>query len=472
MAASATAIVSESNRPRPLTGLYVSLMLLLIWVPVPIGSNRPWSQGLLAMIALTLSGLWACSYARSPFEIPRAVCSSRAICYLLAAWALFPILQLLPLPSSAIDIVARELNGVELAMGNGGNSEFTTLSIDRNATFGGLLVQASLVSILFLTIALVSSRRRMKLLLVVLAGVGFLEAFYGLVLLFAAGDIGLWNPGHMPTTVSGTYVNQNHFAGMMELTIPVVIGLGLAEGGLQKPRSDLAGVTAFMLSRRGVLTFLLVIMVPALIMTTSRGAVISLVVAISGVLLLTVRRWSVSSYALRVGLMLSCLLLASVVWLDTGNFVEKVQVAGLESNRADLRDISFQMVLDNPIVGTGVGTYRWAFPVYKDERFGSGFYEHAHNDYLEILGEQGLLGFTLIFSAITLALYRIARACIRRRDPLIRGALFAGLAGCLSILIHGLVDFNLQIPANACYFFVLLGIGLAAANLDESNTHE
>jgi O-antigen ligase len=345
-------------------------------------------------------------------------------------------------------------------------------SIDRNATFGGLLNQIGLVAVFFLVVALTTSRKRLNCLLLVLAGVGIAEAFYGLILYFSGSDMGLWNPGHMPTTVSGTFINQNHFAGMMELTISVVIGLVLAEGELHGGRRGATSfawrLTELALSRRGILIFFLVVMISALIMTTSRGAIGALVVAISGTFLLAARKRRFWSSNFRVGLVLICLVVVSMAWLGTGKFFEKVRESGIESNRGDLREVSYRMFKDNPIVGTGVGTYRWAFPVYKDGRFGSGFYEHAHNDFLEILTEQGSLGFLLIFGAIFAVLCRIGRALMRRHDPLMRGALFAGFAGCSSLLIHGLVDFNLQIPANASYFFVLLGIGLVASNLEGS----
>ena len=103
--------------------------------------------------------------------------------------------------------------------------------------------------------------------------------------------------------------------------------------------------------------------------------------------------------------------------------------------------------------------------MYKDERFGAYFYEHAHNDFLEILIEQGIVGFSLLAAGIILIFVRVVRAFVHRHDPLMRGALFATIAGCVSLMVHGLVDFNLQIPANASYFFVLLGIGVVASEL-------
>jgi O-antigen ligase len=152
-------------------------------------------------------------------------------------------------------------------------------------------------------------------------------------------------------------------------------------------------------------------------------------------------------------------------WLGSGQFTEKLQAAGLASDRGDLREVTYRMISDSPVAGTGLGTYRWVFPSYKDERFGSYFYEHAHNDYLEVLSEQGFIGFSLLAMGVLLILRSLMRALGRRRDPLVRGTLFAAIAGSVSLMVHGLVDFNFQIPANAGYFFVLLGLGTVASSL-------
>ncbi len=157
-----------------------------------------------------------------------------------------------------------------------------------------------------------------------------------------------------------------------------------------------------------------------------------------------------------------------ILWLGSGEIYERLQSTGLSSQRGELRELSYRMIGDNAVVGTGVGTYRWVFPTYKDGRFGTYFYDHAHNDFLETLGEQGVLGFALLLSALTLIFLYLIRAFWKRHDPLSRGALFAAIAGCTSLMVHGLVDFNLQIPANASYFFALLGVGMVAGSLRQS----
>jgi O-antigen ligase len=200
-------------------------------------------------------------------------------------------------------------------------------------------------------------------------------------------------------------------------------------------------------------------------MTTSRGGTGALAIGIVVAIAIAVSRKGVRARELRLGMMAVILALIAVFWLGPGQFAEKLQSSGLSSNRADQRELSYRIIEDSPLVGTGVGTFRWIFPIHKDERFGAYFYEHAHNDFLEVLSEQGIVGFSLLVMGVALALVHVVRAFLNRRDPLMRGALFATIAGCVSLMVHGLVDFNLQIPANASYFFVLLGVGVVASVL-------
>ena len=191
-------------------------------------------------------------------------------------------------------------------------------------------------------------------------------------------------------------------------------------------------------------------------------------VGISAAVLLGAVKRGRGAKEIKLGVVAVILVIIALFWIGPGQFPEKIQSAGLTSQRGELREISYRMIGESPLFGTGVGTYRWVFPGYKDKRFGGNFYEHAHNDFLETLGEQGFVGFILLMSGMLVIFLRIVSAFLRRRDPLMRGTLFAVIAGCVSLLVHGLVDFNLQIPANAVYFVVLLGLGLVACQLKSS----
>lgn len=449
--------------------LFVLLILLLIWVPIPIGSNRAWSMALFEAGALSIFGIWALRYAYRPFGIPNSVRELRLALFLLLAWLCFPLMQLLPLPTAFVQSLTGETHELYAAITELSKSESAYFSLDRGVTLSGLLRQCALFAIFFAVLATVTTRNRLVVLMVVFFLVGFGEALYGLILYFGGDELGLWNPGHSSGAVSGTYVNQNHFAGLMEMTIPAGMGLLIMNREQYETGHGIAGglrsFSSMLLGQRGILLLGLLVMFSALILSTSRGAVGSLGVAVFLAVLITVRRKGTKTRELKAGLSVAALIALAIFWVGADQLSSKLESSGLSSNRGDLRETSYRIFSDSPLLGTGVGTYRWVFPRFKDERFGSGFYEHAHNDYLEILGEQGIIGFSLLAIALGLITAHVVKAYRRRNDPLARGALFATLVGCMSLLIHGFVDFNFHIPGNAAYFSALLGIGVVAVDL-------
>ncbi|TSA11709.1 MAG: O-antigen ligase family protein, partial [Betaproteobacteria bacterium] len=83
-------------------------------------------------------------------------------------------------------------------------------------------------------------------------------------------------------------------------------------------------------------------------------------------------------------------------------------------------------------------------------------YTHAHNDYVEFGAEVGVFGLLLLGSMVLMSFIAALTAQYLRRDPLMRGLSFSALMGILALMIHSAVDFNLQIPANALTFMLLL----------------
>ena len=449
--------------------LFVLLLVLLAWVPVPVGSNRGWSVAILQATALTIVGVWSLRYTRKPFAIPVVVRELHVPLSILLLWLCVPLVQIVPLPTWLVQVVSGGSDSPYSIMLVLPHSDFQYLSVDRSATLSGFLRQCALVAVFFSVLSLVTTRSRLRAVLVLLFLVGFVQALYGLTLYLGGDGIGLWNPGHEPGTVSGTYINQNHFAGLMEMSIPAGMGLLLMDWKPHESgyalKSSFRVILSLTFGRRGLVLFALLVMFAAMILSTSRGAMGSLAAAISVVALTSAIKKRTVTRELKLGLVAIALVAIAMIWLGPGQLTSKLASSGMSSNRGDLRELSYAVIADNPIIGSGVGTYRWVLPKYKDERFGSGFYEHAHNDYLEMLGEQGILGFSLLFLSAGLIVAGILKANSRKKDSFVRGVLFASLVGCMSLLMHGLVDFNLHIPANAAWFFALLGIGAVAARM-------
>jgi O-antigen ligase len=122
---------------------------------------------------------------------------------------------------------------------------------------------------------------------------------------------------------------------------------------------------------------------------------------------------------------------------------------------------SAKMVRQKPVLGWGFGTFPVVYPSFRS--FYSDFWvNQAHNDYIQSLVETGLLGFGAVIMFLAL-FYRSGLKQTRKwRESLTASIKLGALVGCTGLLIHGLFDFNLQVPANAALFFALAAVAVTA----------
>jgi O-antigen ligase len=109
------------------------------------------------------------------------------------------------------------------------------------------------------------------------------------------------------------------------------------------------------------------------------------------------------------------------------------------------------------LLGWGAGTFSEVFPQFRS--FHSDLLvNEAHNDYLQTLIETGIVGFAAMLAFVVMLYGRTMRSLVHETSDRNRSLRMAALTGCTGLLIHGLWDFNLQIPANAACFFVLAAV--------------
>ena len=143
-------------------------------------------------------------------------------------------------------------------------------------------------------------------------------------------------------------------------------------------------------------------------------------------------------------------------YFGTQRVVERIaQTTAETEDRDEVAAYALSMWKDYPVFGSGLGSFPVVFPRYSaDGTLVS--YTHAHNDYLEFGAEAGAVGLSLLGLMVLMSFAVALRAQYLRRDPLMRGLSFAAMMGILALMIHSSVDFNLQIPANALTFMLLL----------------
>jgi putative inorganic carbon (HCO3(-)) transporter len=124
--------------------------------------------------------------------------------------------------------------------------------------------------------------------------------------------------------------------------------------------------------------------------------------------------------------------------------------------RRYLWTLALQMFSQNPLLGTGLGSFGFSLPSHSTA--GGYLVSHAHNIYLQLLAETGILGFTAFFGYILTAVYisfRVFRqsACQQTR------CIALGAAGSIvGLLVHGTVDATLYLPQLSVFVWILIAV--------------
>lgn len=251
----------------------------------------------------------------------------------------------------------------------------------------------------------------------------------------------------------GPYVNHNHYGGLMEMLIPICIACFLSLSA-----HDLLRV---------MLEILVLFPLASLLLAGSRGALVALLAEVLILGWILIRRSPANTRRSLSALALLVIIPAVLVfwWIDSGEVTKRfssiiplnhTQEAPMGARLVVARD-SLRLVRAHPWLGTGLGSFEVAFPRYQSSPTDL-VWDHAHNDYVEALAETGLIGGLLVISALVLffrlAFRRLGERLRHRAEWIQIGAAI----GCCGLLVHSFVDFNLHIPANAAWFFVLAGI--------------
>lgn len=326
------------------------------------------------------------------------------------------------------------------------------MAVDRRAALAALARFAAYLAVYFLTLILVRERAHRQRLVVWLGGVSALVAAFALVKGGGLNPFPWWDYpdlSYPKEFLAATFGNHNHLAGWLEMTIPLtLVGLFRPDGrrwlALWFPVALLL-VTVLVLSqsRGGWLGFLagLLFLGGALTLNGGRAR----------------RRWVLALLG-GIGLLMVTVALLSPATTKRALTAE----AGLEESSLGERIEVWRgvavMIGEHPLLGTGPGTFKLAFPGYQPPGF-SHRWDKAHNDYLEFTAELGL-GFPVLLAWLLVLLYRQGWRQYRSADGYPALLTLGALTGITSILVHSLVDFNLQLPANALLFTVLAAMAV------------
>lgn len=430
--------------------VFLGLCVAIVLTALAFGTNHNWALAIFNLGALAIVFLWLLDglklgvlrLSRNPLQLP------------LLGMLLLGLIQLLPLRSAeAVDLLS--IPAVK------------SLSLDPYATTLILADVATLFVYFAATLVFTDTPHRLRILVRTITIFGFMLAIFGLTQSFTTSKV-FWVRELTQSTAFGPFINRHHFAGYMELTMALPLGM-LFAGSLEK-------------DKRFAYIFAAVLMGVALLMTNSRGGVISLVAEILFLLVLSgfrkrktreVREKSqrIKRAALRAAFALSLIvaLFAGVVLLGgesaLSRFAGTVNSEDPTTGRAHFWNVTLDIIKAHPIVGTGLGAFPTVYTRY-DSRNGSFRLEQVHNDYLQIMSDGGIIGAALGLAFVVM-LFRYGFARRESTDDYRSGVALGALAGCFAVLVHSFFDFTLHTTANALLFLVMAALATMNGRVEQ-----
>jgi len=431
--------------------LFVFYLALIVWAPIPLGSNRPWAWVILELWVFALAMCWLYGFLRRKTQLSAALKGAWPALLCASLWLGYVWLQLLPLPLELLLVLSPEAARAHAVVAWPVAASAAPLTLDQYGTLDGALKSAAYVAFFALSFALLDRPGRIAAAAYTLVISGFVQAMYG-------GLSALSEPG---AAAHGSFVNRDHYAAYLVMCLSVGLGLLISNltGEVSRGvKQFFRNIIALILSPRMLLRLALVVMVIALVLTHSRMGNTSFFVSllITGAIgLLLAKRASKSIVILLVSLIVIDIFIVGA-YFGVQRVLDRIEQTTMQAeNRDEIAIDALRMWKDYPMFGSGLGSFHVVFPRYSQQDLGA-LYTHAHNDYLEFASETGVVGVAMLGALVFMSFLAALRAQMSRRDPLMRGVSFGAMMAIIALAIHSAVDFNLQIPANALTFMLLL----------------
>jgi len=396
------------------------------------------------------------------FEVVTAIATTLWVANLLIGKRLH-----ITITSTALPIVALVLYGllqtVKLRSGLG-----VTESLSRDVQATRTVVTLLFFLLLAFMIASNSFANRQRL-----SGLANSLIVYGLAVAAVAVIYGYLTSGE-GQGLPAAFPNRNHFAGHMELLVTLPIALLVGDRASRKKQAFYILAASAM----GV----------AVVGSLSRGGMIGLGASLAFIVVLSsrfperVRRNTITPWASRsrvpifrshftAVLAVGAAILTGLVLIGARPALHRVAETVREMKGADREDFTdgrkriwnntLGIIHANPVFGVGLGAFPIVYETYND----ASAVGRAHNDYLQLLAEGGVVGGALALWFL-IALSRTISRGLRSSDPMLARLALGSAAGIFAILVHSLFDYNLQVLPNVLLFLLLLALTSRIAEFD------
>lgn len=452
--------------------LEAGIILLIIFSPLAYGSVETWAYSIIEIIVVFLTLTWfikiwiknsvknkddklssykfSFDYLKTPINLP------------ILIFIGFILLQIIPMPEFILKAVSPNTNEIysesKNAINKISNNElsykskggFQSLSLNRYATKNELYKIITYSLLFFLIANNINSFKQIRKIINSIIIFAFALSLFSIIQKMTwNGKIYWFRVLRYGGEPFGPYVNHNHYAGYMEMVIPLAIAMIFLNKDINK---------------RLMLGFMIIVMATTVFMTLSRAGMISLICSFLFLLVMLILKKNLK-FPLKT--MVFFIFIGSLIFLnylgvldDALNEILTLTDSDLlsQQNRPRVWKDSLNIFRDFPIFGSGLGTFENIFPQYRSFYL-QARYLYAHNDYLQTLIECGALGFSIVLWGIV-AFSRVAFKYSKKDNMSLCLS-----ASVVAMGIHSFFDFNLHIPANALLLFIIMSLLISWNNI-------
>lgn len=443
----------------------------IAWGALAFGGVYPWAYWLLAGLGISAGTAGLIASGKAPqgrFAEKRQRGVSVALIAGLVSVGIVVCLQLLPLPLHVLRIL--NPNGVELLQRLSPAFAFSPgaheLSVWPPATKIALVLFGSFALLLIGTSNLISAvggRRIAEIVLII----GVLMAVIGIIQrpLYAGKIYGFWTPQQAGSSPFGPFVNRNHFAGWMLMALPLALGcvcasLAKAMRGVRPGWRDRflwfssSEASKLILALAGI-----AVMAISLVLTMSRSGMASLAAAFAITGWFAFRRLEGRSRKVIATAYLVLLPLLLVAWAGVDTLADRFSEANWHGRSGAWLD-AIATFKRHWLTGTGLNTYQMTNLVYQQHDKARAFVSSAHNDYLQLAAEGGVVLVCTIGISILIFVRDVRRRFAEDGESSAYWIRAGAVTSLVAIALQEMVEFSLQIPGNAALFAVVCAIAL------------
>jgi O-antigen ligase len=455
-------VLNEYLYPKaPAVIVEVLLVALLIFTPLAFATVQTWAISVMEFTCLLMVAVWLIGVAlsggglrfRFPLGMPMIV------------FAGLVFLQLVP-----------HFIGEKVALAGPLSRVGTVNFFATKTAFIKLLCYIGLYICLVNTL---TSRQQITRVLIAVIVIGFGIALLGLLQRISRTDKVFWfiQVRADRRRFMAAFINENHFAGYMELIIPITIAFMLRHL-LRIGETGWRGVLASEdLHKAMLLAFLAIMMIVALAVSESRGGLVGFLGSLLAIAILLLcrqlhrRRTWVIVVLLSVSLLMLVWIGTSGLWKTWGT-LGNIPADSSFKRRMEVNQDTWRASKDYPIWGSGLGTFETVFPVYgtlgyarRSGRIGLlRTTPHAEDDYVQTLLETGWVGLLTCLVGLVLFLKIAIKTYLTRRRRSISMPAMGACASIFAMLVHSTCDFNMRIDANV---FLLVTIVAMVVSLSK-----